>query len=73
MGQQLAMVCVNRCCTSEQRHPYSHATKTSPRVLNRQPLEISDLTGAGVAEFFRQWILVNRRENLTQSDLLSFG
>ncbi len=62
MGQQLAEVCKQVAHFGATPILIHHATKSSPRVLNRQPLEISDLTGAGVSEFFRQWILLNRRE-----------
>lgn len=65
MGQQLALVCDQVREFMATPVLIHHATRTSTRVINRQPLEISDLTGAGVAEYFRQWILINRREQWT--------
>ena len=39
-----------------------HTKKNAMNVQARQPLEMSDMQGAGVTEFFRQWLLLTRRE-----------
>jgi hypothetical protein len=61
-GEQLAAVC-NRC-TSLGATPIlvDHVKRGSSNAKDRKPLELNDITGAGKAEFFRQWILVSRRE-----------
>lgn len=38
-----------------------HAKKTSLNAKEFAPLELEDISGAGKAEFFRQWILISRR------------
>jgi len=62
MGQQLKDICDQVLHFDATPILVHHSTKTSIRVLNREPLEIHDLAGAGVTEFFRQWVLLNRRE-----------
>ena len=39
-----------------------HAKKNALNVQTRQPLEMSDMQGAGVTEYFRQWMLLDRRK-----------
>lgn len=60
-GQQLASLCnyildaraTPVCC--------DHVKRSSENARNREPLELSDISGAGKAEYFRQWMLVSRR------------
>jgi hypothetical protein len=61
-GEQLQAI-VQRC----RQHNgtmilIDHAKRSSGNANNFQPLELSDITGAGKAEFFRQWMLIGRRE-----------
>src|SRR5262249_31049260 len=58
MGERLlklAETCLNAGCTPGIVH---HSTK---ELAPGRPMTLQDLTGAGVAEFSRQWILVNSR------------
>jgi hypothetical protein len=79
-GQQLAALCnfikdagaTPVCC--------DHVKRSSLNTKNREPLELDDISGAGKAEYFRQWMLVSRRkkfepeENKKPHDLwLSIG
>jgi len=60
-GQQyrrLAKVCLEQGCT-----PVFCGHTTKHAFSKREPLDITDLHGAGTAEFVRQWWLVNRRED----------
>lgn len=62
MGQQLKMVadeCLSLGATPVLVH---HTKKTSENGKNNQPMELEDLAGAGMAEFFRAWILLSRRQ-----------
>src|SRR5262249_22320676 len=52
---KLAETCLNAGCTPGIVH---HSTK---ELAPGRPMTLQDLTGAGVAEFSRQWILVNSR------------
>ncbi|MGN6545925.1 MAG: PriCT-2 domain-containing protein [Aureliella sp.] len=38
-----------------------HAKRSSQNVKEFEPLELEDISGAGKAEYFRQWLLVSRR------------
>jgi len=52
-------------CTIVLAH---HSTKQASRTSNKggQPMEPMDLSGAGISEFMRQWILLSRRERFNQ-------
>ncbi|QDV56476.1 AAA family ATPase [Rosistilla oblonga] len=39
-----------------------HVKRSSTNASYHKPLELSDISGAGKAEFFRQWILLGRRQ-----------
>lgn len=61
-GQQLqavSMRCMQRGVTPIL---VDHVKRSSTNAMNNLPLELTDVTGAGKAEFFRQWLLVSRRE-----------
>lgn len=62
MGQQLGDICRQIQHFGATPILVHHSTKTSARILAREPMELSDLAGAGVTEFFRQWLLLNRRD-----------
>lgn len=60
-GQQLrtiSQVCLNLGATPII---IDHAKRSSENVKLYAPLELDDVSGAGKAEFFRQWILISRR------------
>jgi hypothetical protein len=54
---QIAQVCDDAGATPWMLH---HGKKDT--AAKREPLELQDLAMSGIAEFARQWILVNRRE-----------
>ncbi|QDV88534.1 DnaB-like helicase N-terminal domain-containing protein [Stieleria magnilauensis] len=61
-GQQITIVtdlCLSRGCTPVL---IDHVKKSSENARSYQPLELNDVTGAGKAENFRQWLLLSRRE-----------
>lgn len=55
----ISQACLRVGCTPIFCH---HATKAIPVG---DPMELSHLSGAGIAEFARQWLLLNRRERYT--------
>ncbi|QDS94893.1 hypothetical protein FF011L_36750 [Roseimaritima multifibrata] len=61
-GEQLQAI-VGRC---KQRGVTAvlvdHVKRGSTNANTFQPLELNDVSGAGKAEFFRQWLLIGRRE-----------
>lgn len=62
MGQQLKAVadeCLSLGATPILVH---HTKKSSENSKANQPMELEDLAGAGMAEFFRAWILLSRRQ-----------
>ena len=61
MGQQfshLADAALSQDCTPVFVH---HTKKNAESVTMNRPLELRDMQGAGVSEYFRQWLLINRR------------
>ncbi len=44
-----------------------HVKRSSNNAHNNKPLSLEDISGAGKAEFFRQWMLVGRREDFEAS------
>jgi hypothetical protein len=62
MGAQLkptAMLCAERGITILLVH---HSTKSSSNVKEHLPLGLGDIAWSGFAEFARQWVFLNRRE-----------
>jgi hypothetical protein len=60
-GKQLrtaSQICLNLGATPAF---IDHAKRSSENVKQYSPLELEDISGAGKAEFFRQWILISRR------------
>ncbi len=60
-GQQLAALCNYVLDAGATPICCDHVKRSSENVRNREPLELNDISGAGKAEYFRQWILVSRR------------
>jgi hypothetical protein len=60
-GQQLQTI--SRLCLDHNATPIliDHAKRSSNNVREFAPLELEDISGAGKAEFFRQWILISRQ------------
>lgn len=61
-GQQLRTI--SQQCLKNGATPIiiDHAKKSSDNAKLFSPLELEDISGAGKAEFFRQWILISRRK-----------
>ena len=61
-GQQLQAVAMR--CQKKGVTPIlvDHVKRSSMNAKDYQPLELDDVSGAGKAEFFRQWLLMSRRE-----------
>ena len=62
MGQQFATLTEAATKAGATSIFVHHAKKNALNVQQSQPLEMSDMQGAGVAEHFRQWMLLARRE-----------
>ncbi len=60
-GQQLAALCNYVLDAGATPICCDHVKRSSENARNREPLELSDISGAGKAEYFRQWMLVSRR------------
>lgn len=45
-----------------------HSTKGTAKPSEDSPLTLNDLAFAGVSEFFRQWVLLNKREEYSHAD-----
>ncbi|WP_339736255.1 AAA family ATPase [uncultured Gimesia sp.] len=45
-----------------------HSTKGTAKPSEDSPITLNDLAFAGVTEFFRQWVLLNKREEYSQAD-----
>ena len=60
-GQQLAALCNYVLDAGATPICCDHVKRSSENARNREPLELNDISGAGKAEYFRQWMLVSRR------------
>ena len=60
-GQQLATLCNRIMAMGATPILVDHAKRSSVNTKDFQPLELDDISGAGKAEYFRQWTLVSRR------------
>lgn len=65
-AKQLQALC--SVCLSAGATPIcnDHAKRSSNNVKEYEPLELDDISGAGKAEYFRQWMLVSRRERFDE-------
>ena len=61
-GQQLATLCDEILALGATPILLDHVKRGSDNAKRYQPLELEDISGAGKAEYFRQWILISRRE-----------
>lgn len=61
-GQQLASLGQQILKTGALPIMLDHTKRSSENTKNYQPLQLEDVSGAGKAEFFRQWVLLGRRE-----------
>jgi len=69
-GQQLADLCNYVLDSGATPICCDHAKRSSENVKMREPLELHDISGAGKAEYFRQWLLVSRREKFAPEENL---
>lgn len=60
-GQQLATVCNRILEMGATPILVDHAKRSSSNAKDFEPLELDDISGAGKAEYFRQWMLISRR------------
>lgn len=60
-GQQLATVCNRILAMGSTPILVDHAKRSSANAKEFEPLELDDISGAGKAEYFRQWMLISRR------------
>jgi len=65
-GQQLADLCNYVLDSGATPICCDHAKRSSENVKMRESIELDDISGAGKAEYFRQWLLVSRRESFRQ-------
>lgn len=61
-GQQLSQLVGTIHSAGSQPIIVDHTKLSSENAKQYQPLQLSDLSGAGKANFFRQWLLLGRRE-----------
>jgi hypothetical protein len=67
-GQQLAQLGRSLLSMSVTPIMVDHAKRSSDNVKGHEPLQLEDISGAGKAEFFRQWMLIGRREKFVPCD-----
>lgn len=67
-GQQLAMLSKHIERIGATPVMIDHVKRSSQNAKDFQPLELEDITGAGKAEFFRQWMLLSRRSRFEPSE-----
>lgn len=67
-AQQLRALC--SMCLEAGATPIcnDHAKRSSSNAKDHEPLELDDISGAGKAEYFRQWLLVSRRERFDEAE-----
>ncbi|WP_165440779.1 AAA family ATPase [Rubripirellula amarantea] len=61
-GQQLQTLCGRFLAGGVTPVLVDHVKRSSLNSSTFKPLELLDITGAGKAEYFRQWMLIGRRE-----------
>ncbi len=67
-GQQLATLSNAITCQGSTPVMIDHVKRSSLNVREYSPLELEDISGAGKAEYFRQWILLSRRSKYEPSE-----
>lgn len=68
-GQQLATLSNRLLSLGITPILLDHAKRSSANAKEYEPLELEDISGAGKAEFFRQWMLISRRSRFMPNDL----